>query len=199
MELSVLLEPTIDFHRLREVLDGLGHLARVDTIRGWSKATQAALFEAAAGNKITLDNFVPSDAGPHVEVIHHGKNSLPAFTHFQKRFCKPKAPEGTGEQLWGYNHQDLIWAIGPGYFVTVPGETAGEVAIDYRKLPTDKPDSWPAIQPNSGLLGGLVYGGMVDVMRGVSEHVTVGRARKGGKWMDAWFVLCREPLAPVGV
>ncbi len=197
MELSVLLEPTINFHRLREVLDGLGHLARVDTIRGWNKATQAALFEGAAGHTITLDNFVPSDAGPLVEVIHHGKNSLPVFTHFQKRFCKPKDPEVTGKQLLGYNHQDLSWATGPGYFVTVPGENAGEVDIDYRKIPTEKPGSWPAIQPNSVRLGGLVYGGMVDVMRGVSEHVTVGRARKGGKWMDAWFVLCREPLAPV--
>jgi hypothetical protein len=197
MELSVLLEPTIDFHRLAEVLDGLGHQARVDTIRGWNKATQAAMFEAAAGRKITLDNFVPSDAGPLVEVIHHGKNTLPAFTHFQKRFCKPKDADVTGQQLWGYNHQTLSWATGPGYFVTVPGETAGEVDIDYRKIPTEKPESWPPVQPNSVRLGGLVYGGMVDVMRGVSEHVTIGRARKKGKWMDAWFVLCREPLAPV--
>ncbi len=194
MELSVLMEPTIDFHRLAEVLDGLGHAARLDTIRGWSKSTQSALFEAAAGRKLTLDDFVPSEAGPLVEVIHHGKNSLPAFTHFQKRFCKPKDPTVTG-QLWGYNHQDLAWATGPGYFVTVPGENEGEVDIDYRKIPPEKPDAWPAMLPNSARLGIFVYANMVDVMRRVSQHVTIGRARKAGKWMDAWFVLCREPLA----
>ena len=36
-----------------------------------------------------------------------------------------------------------------------------------------------------------VYGGTQDVLRGVSEHVAVGRAFKGGKPMDNWFVLCR--------
>ena len=41
-------------------------------------------------------------------------------------------------------------------------------------------------------LGRFVYAGMIDIMRGVSTHVTIGRALKGGKFMDAWFVLCRE-------
>jgi hypothetical protein len=33
---------------------------------------------------------------------------------------------------------------------------------------------------------------MVDVMRGISTHVSIGRARKAHGWMDAWFVLVRE-------
>jgi hypothetical protein len=33
---------------------------------------------------------------------------------------------------------------------------------------------------------------MIDVMRGVSTHVSIGRARRGGKMSDNWFVLCRE-------
>jgi hypothetical protein len=193
VNLNVLLEPKLDFPRLAEVLDTLGHLGRVDTIRGWSKPTQAKLFEAAQGvKKLTLDDFVPPSIPPLVEVIHHGKNTLGVFTHFQKRFVKPKDPEAYKDQLWGYNHQDLSFASGPGYFVTVPGEVEGQVDIDYRKIPPEKPDSWPPIQPNRGLIPGLVYGGMVDVMRGISSHVTIGRAKKKGQWIDAWFVLCRE-------
>jgi hypothetical protein len=33
---------------------------------------------------------------------------------------------------------------------------------------------------------------MVDVMRGISNHVSIGRAWKQGKYMDAWFALVRE-------
>jgi hypothetical protein len=32
---------------------------------------------------------------------------------------------------------------------------------------------------------------MVDALRAVSTHVTVGRAIKKGKVLDNWFVLCR--------
>jgi hypothetical protein len=47
-----------------------------------------------------------------------------------------------------------------------------------------------------------VYGGLLDVMRGVSSSVSIGRARKKKVWIDAWFVLVRQepspdPLAPV--
>jgi hypothetical protein len=33
-------------------------------------------------------------------------------------------------------------------------------------------------------------------MRGISSHVTIGRARKKQGWMDAWFVLVREDPQP---
>lgn len=201
MNVDVLLDKKdIDLKRLHEVLDGLGHVGRVETIRGWGKDVQARLYEAAKGYKpLTLDDFVPPNLDPLVEVIHHGKNSLPAFTHFQKRFCKPKPPEAGAEapaELWGYNHQTMAPVTGPGYYVTHLPEgrdgAEGEVDIDYRKIPPTKPAEWPEILPNEAKLGRLVYAGMVDIMRGVSTHVTIGRAMKGGKFMDAWFVLCRE-------
>jgi hypothetical protein len=127
-------------------------------------------------------------------VIHWGKNSLPAFTHFQKRFCRPKDDD---KQLFGYNENGEKWAVGPGYFVMhAPEENRadvleGELDIDYTRVPNAKPDAWPAIKPNDGL-GKLVYGGMIDVMRGISSHVSIGRAFRGGKWTDNYFVLCRE-------
>ncbi len=68
----------------------------------------------------------------------------------------------------------------------------GEIAIDYTKLPTERADGWPDIIPNEARLGKLVYSGMVDHMRGICETVSIGRAAKGGKMMDAWFVLVRQ-------
>jgi hypothetical protein len=200
MDLTVLLEPKIDLPHIARILDELGLSGRLDTIRGWDTAQQAAIYEAAKGFRpLGLEHFVPAAVGPLTEVIHHGKNSLPAFTHFQKRFCRPGPTAKNGgaddddrEELWGYNHQDLHAWTGPGYFVTHLGDDAGEVAIDYRMVPLAKPDGWPDILPNSARLGRFVYAGMVDVMRGISKHVSIGRARRGRHWMDAWFVLCRE-------
>ncbi|MEO7110335.1 MAG: hypothetical protein ABI183_07870 [Polyangiaceae bacterium] len=192
MELSVLVDPVPDLHRLAEVLDELGHPARLDTIRKWDRALQIKLYEAADGfKKLTLEDYVPSDKAPLKEVIHHGKNSLPAFNHFQKRFCKPGDTSKT-DTLYGYNHQSNAWATGPGYFAVKTADKEGEIDIDYRLIVPEKPAEWPEIIPNHDKLGRFVYEGMVDVMRGVSKHVSIGRAMKKGKNMDAWFVLCRE-------
>lgn len=199
MDVSVFLEPTIDMKRLAEILDGLGHEGRVHTTRGWTKKRQAEIFEAAKGvMPLDLDFFVPSSVGPLVEVIHEGKNTLPMFSHFQKRFAKL---EGEPFAIGGYNHQTMAPVTGPGYFVVRPIEDAekadheGEIAIDYRSLPKTKVASWPEIKGNDGGLGALVYGGMIDYMRGISSHVSIGRAYKQGKAMDAWFTLVRKDVS----
>jgi hypothetical protein len=197
MNLDVLFEgDAVDIHRIAEVLDGLGHPGRLDTIRGWGLHHQQRLYEAAKGLKpLSLDDFVPGGLSPLTEVIHWGKNSLAAFTHFQKRFCRPKDDEA---QLFGYNENGEKWAIGPGYFVLHapaegrPAAEEGELDIDYTKTPTAKPESWPDIKTNDGGLGRVVYGGMVDVMRGISSHVSIGRAFRGGRFTENYFLLCRE-------
>jgi hypothetical protein len=194
MDVSVLLEPKIDLPRLAEVLDGLGHEGRVHTIRTWTKKRQAALFDAAKGHMpIDLDFLVPSSVGQLVEVIHDGQNTLPTFNHFQKRFCKLEADVAP---IGGHNHQTLQPLTGPGYFVVNvgAGEHQGELAIDYTLLPKAKPEGWPAIKGNDGGLGALVYGGMIDYLRGLSTHVSIGRAYKG-KAMDAWFALVRKDVS----
>lgn len=199
MNLDVLFEGEVDIHRLAEVLDGLGHPGRLDTIRGWGLQHQAKLYEAAKGLKpLALSSFVPDGVEPLTEVVHWGKNSLPAFTHFQKRFCRPKDDE---TKLYGYNENGEKWAVGPGYFVlhapesTRPEAEEGELDIDYTKTPDSKPEGWPPIKRNEGGLGRIVYGGMVDVMRGVSNHVSIGRAFRDGKFTENYFVLCREDRA----
>ena len=190
MDLTVLLDP-IDLPRLAKVLDELGHLGRVATIREWDRATQAKLYEAVKGfRKVTIDDYVPPSIAPLTEVITHGKNSLPMFTHFQKRFCKPAEPTTPKSMLYGYNHQAMTAFTGPGYYVAY--DEGDEVFIDYTQIPPAKVASWPPIVPNEAKLGRLVYGGMIDIMRGISSHVSIGRAKKKGEMMDAWFVLCRQ-------
>jgi hypothetical protein len=195
MDLTVFLEPKVDLRRISRVLDELGHSGRLDTIRGWDADQQAAIYKAAKGYlPLALEHFVPATVGAMTEVIHHGKNSLPAFTHFQKRFCRPPPVDGEASegQLWGYNHQELQLWTGPGYFVAHLAESDGEVAIDYTLAPPGKPGDWPDLLPNSARLGRFVYYGTIDIMRGISKHVSIGRARRGEHWMNAWFVLCRE-------
>lgn len=194
MDVSVMLEPEVDLPRIHAILDGLGHEGRVHTIRTWTKRQQAALFEAAKGHlPLDLGFLVPSGVGPLVEVIHDGQNTLPAFRHFQKRFAKL---EGNAAELVGYNHQAMSAFTGPGYFVVTQGEGdhGGELLIDYTRTPSQKPSAWPPIRPNSGI-GGLVYGGMIDHLRGISSHVSIGRAYRG-KAVDAWFALVRRDPTP---
>ncbi len=126
------------------------------------------------------------------EVVHHGKNSLPAFNHFAKAFVGPIS--SLGPELWGYNRAGgfVETVVGPGYFVASPAQVSGEVLVDYLRVPPESRAHWPEILPNSARLSRLVYHGTQDIVREVSRHVTVGRAIKAGKPMSAWFVLCRD-------
>jgi hypothetical protein len=190
MELNVLIEPKVDIERLSKVLDEMGHPGRVHTTRTWHRKQMELLWEAAKGfHPIGLDHFVPPSVGPKVEVIHALKNSLPMFTVSQKRFCKPD-PEA--KELWGYNQTSTNAFTGPGYFVVRPSEVEGEIVFDYKTLPKGRVDSWPAIVPNEERLGRFVYAGMIDYVRGISSHVCIGRAERGGELADMWFVLCRK-------
>ena len=191
MDIRQLITPKIDLHYLAHVLDGTSHAARLRAVYELGRDDQAALFEACADNEaLTLEDFVPSDRAAMTEVIHHGKNSLPMFSHFQKRFCRP-GEGGPDDQLWGYNHQTMAPVTGPGYFVA-HAWTEGGIVIDYTMTPPKHPAGWPEILPNDAKLSRFIYNGTKDVMRRVSQHVTVGRARRGDQIMDNWFVLVRE-------
>ncbi len=197
MDVNTFIEPKLDLPKLAQTLDEIGHPGRLWAMKKWNKSIQAKLFEAAAGFRaVDLDYFVPADRGPLEEVIHHGHNTLPAFNSFQKRFCKPSAG-GASDVLYGYNHNAPFTTVmtGPGYYVAHASETSGEVAVNYTKIPAEKPDAWPAIVPNSQRLGRIVYDGMIDYMRGISKHISIGRAFRGGRYTDNWFILCREDRA----
>jgi hypothetical protein len=180
----------VDLAGLSHFLDDLNQGRRVRAVRSLSAAEQALLFEAAKGYRpLTLADYVPEALGPLQPVIHYGCNSLPTFRIFEKRFCRPD--QASAPQLWGYNEQVMRFVTGPGYFVTRQADD-DEVVIDYFDIPPRKPAQWPELQPNSERLGRFIYYRTRDYMRGISRHLSVGRANREGKPLDNWFVLCRE-------
>jgi hypothetical protein len=187
---SVLKTGNFDVSTLADKLDALAPAARLAEIRALTRPAQAALYEAAKGaRKLTLEDLVPPSVPELSEVVHEGKNTLVMFSQFAKVFCRPLRAKN---ELWGYNRAGAVVenAVGPGYYVAYEGP-GDEVLIDYTRVPEGKPESWPKIVPNRSGLSRLVYADMVDALRAVSTHVTVGRAIKKGKVLDNWFVLCR--------
>ena len=191
--LHALLErPTTSREEVASWLDGLSSSNRLDAMRACGGTPlQRRLYELAAGAApVSIDEIVPPDLPPLREVIYHGKNSLPAFTLFQKRFCRP-APGAAERVLWGYNHTNIGWLVGPGYFVCHAVDGPG-AAVDYREVPPAHPPSWPEIKPNHRGASFFVYRDMVDYLRRVSRHVLIGSAHRHGKELGNYFLLCRE-------
>jgi hypothetical protein len=189
--LGPLREAVVKPHEIARVLDDMTHAERVAAIRATGRAEQKRLYEAVAGfHALSLADMVPEDFEPLRTVRHFGKNTLPAFTHFEKRFCRP--PPGHPAVLWGYNEGSARWITGPGYFVLRPDAEPGELLVDYNQVPPLHPAGWPEIRPNERGLSRFVYGFMIDRVRGVSKHVTIGSAARKGVDLGSWFLLCRE-------
>jgi hypothetical protein len=191
---ALLTASPIEPAKVASFLDGLGHEDRVGAIRAAGRSGQRKLYDAVKGfAPVKLVDLVAPETGDLTPVRHYGKNTLPLFTHFEKRFCRAAGadPESPGE-LYGFNFQTLAPVTGPGYFVAVEDEQRDEVLVDYRRLPSSHPPDWPTIVSNERGLSRLVYGFMVDTLRRVSEHVTIGSAAKRGKDLGSWFILCRE-------
>ena len=185
---TYLAAASVDLVGLADYLDHLDAVTRLREVRSLGKLEQVRLFEAAAGARaITLAHFVPTGTLPLREVVHLGRNSLPAFHDFEKRFC---LSDTRSDELWGYNEHALKALTGPGYFV-VRETSHAEMVIDYTEIPPRRPDAWPPIQPNSARFGRFIYYQTRDIVRAVSEHVTIGRDTRNGRPLDRWFVLCR--------
>lgn len=192
--LAPLREASVKPLEIARVLDDMTHAERVRAIRAAGRAEQKRLYEAVGGFRaLAFTDMVPARVAALTEVRHHGKNTLPAFTHFEKRFCRPPdADPNAPAVLWGYNEGSMRWLTGPGYFVLRRDADRGELLVDYYQVPPQHPAAWPAIRPNDRGLGQFVYGFMIDTLRGVSQHVTVGSAARKGKDLGSWFLLCRE-------
>lgn len=180
---------SVDMAGLADYLDHLDSAARIREIRSLQRPEQEKLYEAAAGVRpISLSHFVPAGTPPLRGVVHYGRNSLGFLHDFEKRFC---LPETGSDEIWGYNEHTIRGLIGPGYFVAQQ-TSLYEVTIDYARLPPSKPPKWPSIKPNSARLGRFVYCGTRDVVRAVSQHVSIGRDTRDSQPLDIWFALCRE-------
>ena len=92
----------------------------------------------------------------------------------------------------GFNFQALARLTGPGYYVAHADPALPEVLIDYRELPPAAPAGWPPLRRNEVGAARFVYGFMVDRLRRVSEHVTIGSAARHGRDLGSWFLLTRE-------
>lgn len=174
--------PTLALH-----LKGLDAAESRSQVLALGPAAQAKLFElAAVGGPLTAADFVPADAsGP--EVVFEGRNSMPVFSRFQKRFFR--GPDG---RVFGRNAQTFSFLTGPGYFEVVPSpRSPNEIVMDYTKLPASAPAGLPAVTSNDGGVAKLVFGGMHDYVRKVAPGVVIGWAFKDGKDLKTTFVLVR--------
>jgi len=190
---DILNTPAFDMAKVQEHLDKLSPADRLAETRTLGRKEQSRLFDAAQGYKpITLDDIVPPGTPAMKGVWHNGRNTLPAFNNFAKVFCRPDNGNADKE-CWGYNSSGgfVNTVVGPGYF-TARIDKPNEVLVDYLLTPPRHPSDWPEIKPITSRLSRFVYYRMQDVLRGVSTHVSIGRATKDGKDMPAWFTLCRE-------
>jgi len=190
---SMIQDAAVTSSAIAVLLDGLAAELRAPVVRGLGRKDQQALYVKSEGHgPLELIDMVPANRAELEVVRHLGRNSLPAFTIFEKRFCRlaGSAPDAPGE-LAGYNFQALSPITGPGYFMAVEDSNTKEVLVDYRRLPDQKPSEWPAIRSNERGLSRFVYGFMVDRLRRVSEHVTIGSAARNGRDLGSYFVLCR--------
>lgn len=195
--LNLLRQGSVTPTSIARAFDSMTHEQRVAAIRAMGGREQRRLWTLVDGAApLTLLDMVPASHPTNKEVRHFGKNSLPLFTHFEKRFLRPEGQDANAPtELHGYNYQESAIATsfsGPGYFVTRADTKRSEVLVDYYKVPSVRPEGWPAIRSNERGGARLVYGFMIDTLRRVSEHVTIGRANKHGKDMNAWFILCRD-------
>ena len=90
-------------------LDALEPANRVVAIRGLGRADQRCLYQAVEGfAEVNLRGLVPAEVPSGRTVRHFGRNTLPAFTHFEKRFCRPEGQDARDpSELVGFNFQTL--------------------------------------------------------------------------------------------
>ena len=186
------LEPHADIDAIGAWLDALSPSARLAEIRATGPRAQRRLWQLARGRAVDPDDIVPPGYGPLETVRHYGRNTLPAFRQFEKRFCRP--PAGEPPVLWGYNEGLTRQVVGPGCFIcrATPGDTRGSMVVDYYDVPPGKPADWPRVKHNKQGLQRFVYAEMHDFLRRVSHHVTIGRAYRRDRETPNCFLLCRE-------
>ena len=75
-------------------LDGLGHEERVAAVRAVSRGEQRRLYRAVEGFRpLRLVDLVPPATTDLTGVRHYGKNTLPLFSLFEKRFCRGRGAD----------------------------------------------------------------------------------------------------------
>jgi hypothetical protein len=193
--LAHLLDARVSAKEIESYLDELPVRERVRQVLSITGRGVARLYHAVAdAPPLSLDELVPP--ATKGTLIYEGRNSLPAFSRFQKRFLRLD-----GDQVIGYNHNPALvtFLTGPGYFWVRPpsGEEPhkNELFFDYTEAPPTEPPGWPAFKSNDRGLSKFVYGNMKDYMRRVARGVVVGKAYRGGVDQKAYFSLSLPEVA----
>ena len=196
MSLVELVRSDAKILEISQYLDSLAHAERLRETQTLSGPDQKQLFRKASDSPpLDFGFYVPAGTPALTQVIHHGKNSQPAFRNFQKRWCRPADRD---DALYGYNETVVRPLIGPGYFVAHETDDGGRdprgaLVVDYFMTPEgDMPAGWPRVKPNSSGLQRFIYNLTRDYMRRVSAHVSIGEAHRLEKRIMGWFILCRE-------
>jgi len=185
--LSGLLQAKASAKEIESFLDGLSPSARLEQVLSITGSGVGRLYHAVAdAPPIPLEEFIPQSTKG--TLIYEGRNSLPLFTRFQKRFAR--GPEG---EVVGYNHQTMSIVTGPGFFVVKPpsgqGEHGKELLFDYTERPPFIPEGWPAFKSNESGFSRFVYRNMKDYCRRVARGVVVGKAYELDVDRHAYFSL----------
>jgi hypothetical protein len=186
---ELLSAPTTTLADLQSHLGSLDGARRIEESRALGPKQLARLYEVAGtGKPLDPDHMV--ERVKDGETAHwYGRNSLPAFRLFEKRFIRHDGG------VYGFNwNPAIVTAVsGPGYFFCRVDETKpNELLIDYTKTPSAAPASdWPAVKSNASGLSRFVYKDMYDYCRRVTDDVVIGAATRLGKPIGQYFVLCR--------
>lgn len=189
---ELLTHKPIDIDGVATYLDGLDTDGRIAEIRTVPGRLQGALWAAVEGKKkVGVEHFVPSEVPDGTFIRHYGRNSLPMFNDFEKRFSRPRKG---AKELWAYNHSPAMGLVGPGYFVLRKDTELDTHVCDYYRVPPIQPEGGPPVRSNTFGISFFVYAHMVDVMWGVSKHVSVGRVIRRGRPEGQYFLLCRQEV-----
>lgn len=185
--LAELLQNKASAKEIEGFLDALSPSGRLEQVLSITGAGVGRLYHAVAdAPPITLEEFIPQST--QGTLIYEGRNSLPMFTRFQKRFAR-----GPSGEIVGYNHQTMSFFTGPGYFVVKPpsgqGEHGKELLFDYTERPSFIPEGWPPFKSNESGFSRLVYRNMKDYCRRVARGVIVGKAYELDVDRKAYFSL----------
>lgn len=193
---ELVTRPSPDASEIAGFLDGLALSDKIEATRSLAGGKlQGALWNAvSAAPRVSTQEMVPGDYPAMRPVIFHGKNSLPAFTEFQKICFRP---DESSNVAWGYNETKIRNYIGAGYYVLhdTPDASLGGAAFDYTQLPEKGLPAWPEVRTNNAGLSRFIYANMLDYMRRVADDVYIGSAVRGGKEMNSYFIVVRELLA----
>jgi len=152
-------------------------------MHGLPKREMRKLWEE--GVPVLLDELI---GGEGEIVVQEGQNDLlPFFDRFEKHVVRREG----GAQ--GINVQRFAWATGPGHFTL--RQEGPEVWFDYTVVPASVPGGWPPVVSNEQGLSKLVYGHMIDRVRGVIPGMTVGKVFRHGKPEEHYFMLSRHLVA----